>query len=248
METTELLLANLAAQAIAKAKEAAARAMTPGPQGERGEAGPQGLPGEQGPQGLQGERGLTGDTGPQGLQGAPGEVGPAGRDGVDGLPGLPGAAGPTGRDGRDGLPGEQGPQGIAGARGAEGAQGPKGEKGDKPDHEWVGSQLRFEKPDGTWGPLVELRGPKGARGTQGASGGGGGGGSVTTAPKTRLYDQVSNTTAYVGEAAPGTAEGAPGWQVRRVTFSPGGDVSAVEYAALGAFTSVWSDRAGLSYS
>ena len=65
-------------------------------------------------------------------------------------------------------------QQAQGEPGVPGAQGERGDTGPMPDHEWRGTQLRFEKPDGTWGDFVELRGPKGARGDRGASGGGGG--------------------------------------------------------------------------
>ncbi|MDP3106958.1 hypothetical protein [Hydrogenophaga sp.] len=78
--------------------------------------------------------------GPQGERGLPG-----GR-GATGEPGAPGA------DGAQGLQGEQGPP------------GPQGPKGDKPDHQWDGTALKFEKPDGTWGPAVDLKGAPGRRG------------------------------------------------------------------------------------
>lgn len=65
-------------------------------------------------------------------------------------------------------------QQAQGEPGVPGAQGERGDTGPMPAHEWRGTQLRFEKPDGTWGDFVELRGPKGARGDRGASGGGGG--------------------------------------------------------------------------
>lgn len=120
-----------ARRAIAQAKSASTRAMTPGPMG---------------PQGDKGERGDKGDTGARGPKGEPGK---------DGEPG------PAGKDGKDGQQGE---------RGERGEQGPKG---DTPAHEWIGTGLRFEKPDGTWGETVELRGPKGAKGSAGSSGGGG---------------------------------------------------------------------------
>ena len=63
---------------------------------------------------------------------------------------------------------------IAEAQGEQGPPGPQGPKGDKPDHEWKGAELRFEKPDGSWGPFVNLQGPRGGRG-----GSGGGGSSFT---------------------------------------------------------------------
>lgn len=54
----------------------------------------------------------------------------------------------------------------------------KGEDGRIPAHEWDGTRLRFENPDGTWGEWVDLRGRKGEKGDKGADGvsfvGGGG--------------------------------------------------------------------------
>jgi len=77
-----------------------------------------------------------------------------GRDGIDGV---------DGRNGRDGV-------GIMGPRGPQGEQGPpgeKGEKGDMPDHQVSNGEVRFEKPDGTWGKWIE------AAKTSTAGGGGG---------------------------------------------------------------------------
>jgi trimeric autotransporter adhesin len=37
-------------------------------------------------------------------------------------------------------------------------------RGDKPDHEWSSTSLRFEKPDGSWGSYVNLKGDKGDAG------------------------------------------------------------------------------------
>lgn len=67
------------------------------------------------------------------------------------------------------------------AQGADGKKGDKGDTGPMPGHEWQGTKLRFEKPDGGWGELVELRGPKGARGDRGP-GGQGSGGAAPVAP------------------------------------------------------------------
>jgi hypothetical protein len=44
-----------------------------------------------------------------------------------------------------------------------------GQKGDMPGHQWDGTRIRFEKPDGSWGEWVDLRGTA----TAGAGGGGG---------------------------------------------------------------------------
>jgi hypothetical protein len=46
-----------------------------------------------------------------------------------------------------------------------------GQKGDMPDHQWDGTRIRFEKPDGSWGEWVDLRGA--------GSAGSGGGGSLS---------------------------------------------------------------------
>lgn len=54
--------------------------------------------------------------------------------------------------------------------GQAGEQGEKGEKGDKPAHEWDGTKLRFENPDGSWGEYVDLEGPQGPKGEKGDPG------------------------------------------------------------------------------
>lgn len=56
--------------------------------------------------------------------------------------------------------------------GRDGEDGKDGERGPMPDHEWKGTSLRFQKPDGTWGKFVDLKGPPGARGLSGGGGGG----------------------------------------------------------------------------
>jgi hypothetical protein len=39
----------------------------------------------------------------------------------------------------------------------------KGEKGDPPEHEWLGTELRFRMPDGIWGSYTNLKGDTGAK-------------------------------------------------------------------------------------
>jgi len=39
--------------------------------------------------------------------------------------------------------------------------GPPGPKGDQPSHEWLGTELRFQNPDGTWGNYTDLLGQTG---------------------------------------------------------------------------------------
>lgn len=50
---------------------------------------------------------------------------------------------------------------IKGPKGDQGPQGEQGPKGDKPAHEWQGTSLRFENPDGSWGAYVNLKGQDG---------------------------------------------------------------------------------------
>jgi hypothetical protein len=56
---------------------------------------------------------------------------------------------------------------------------PRGEVGPMPKHEWDGTRLRFEKPDGSWGQWVDLRGVRGVNGETIIQQGGGGGGSLS---------------------------------------------------------------------
>lgn len=44
-----------------------------------------------------------------------------------------------------------------------GEQGPQGDTGPMPRHDWKGTALRFENPDGTWGERVDLKGEPGNR-------------------------------------------------------------------------------------
>ena len=67
------------------------------------------------------------------------------------------------------LKGEKGDKGDAGRDGRDGQKGDKGDKGDMPAHQWDGTRLRFERPDGTWGEWVELKGAMVAAAGIGAS-------------------------------------------------------------------------------
>lgn len=126
-----------------------------------------------GDKGEPGEKGKTGDTG---APGSPGQTGPMPDHQWDGTSlkvqkpdgswpevgvDLKGAKGDKGEPGKDGAPGEPGPAG--------GPKGDPGEKGDAPDHQWEGTALKFEKPDGTWGSAVDLKGEKGEPGLNGIS-------------------------------------------------------------------------------
>lgn len=114
------------------------------------------------------------------------QPGPQGERGIDGERGPIGADGPTGPRGADGATGPAGPRGPVGPKGDKGDKGEKGDKGDRgeigpaPEHEWSGSKLRFQKPDGKWGKYVDLKGPQGSGGggTIVVGAGDSGGGSV----------------------------------------------------------------------
>jgi len=78
------------------------------------------------------------------------------RDWLESLRGDKGERGSDGINGKDGQQGQRGPQGP---------QGPTGPAGPMPNHEWKGTELRFELPDGSWGQYVNLQGPAGKGGT-----------------------------------------------------------------------------------
>ncbi len=152
----------------------------PGEPGQDGKDGKDGVAGEQGKQGEQGSKGDQGERGPQG------DVGPQGPIGPEGPQGVPGNAG------RDGKVGARGPAGKPGADGEDGTQGPVGPM---PDHQWSGTQLRFEEPDGSWGKYVDLKGPQGQPGANG----GGGGGGITPVQKLQLQTLLDIFGGWIAE-------------------------------------------------
>jgi len=56
------------------------------------------------------------------------------------------------------------------SKGEPGLVGKQGITGSPPAHEWDGTKIRFKNPDGTWGPLVELKGKAGPGGLIGGLG------------------------------------------------------------------------------
>ena len=119
--------------------------------------------------------------------------------GQDGARGPVGAKGDPGIDGKAGDPGPRGPRGPKGDRGERGPKGDRGEQGEVgpvPEHEWEGTQIRFEQPGHRWGDWVDLRGPRGRAGS-------GGGGSVTT-PGGSIDGLTISGTAAVGETLTAT--------------------------------------------
>lgn len=56
---------------------------------------------------------------------------------------------------------------IVNAENWRGSIGAQGIQGDPPAHEWVGTSVRFQNPDGSWGALTDLQGAQGLQGIQG---------------------------------------------------------------------------------
>ena len=114
-----------------------------------------------------------------------GPQGPAGPQGLRGFDGLTGSQGEQGEQGQRGARGRVGKRGAVGPKGPEGPPGPQGPIGLPPRHQWQGSKLRFENPDGSYGRFVDLRGPQGRPGANGGiiSGGSSNGQGFPEAPQ-----------------------------------------------------------------
>jgi hypothetical protein len=122
--------------------------------------------------------------------------------------------------------------------------GEPGPRGPMPDHQWDGSKLRFEKPDGSWGPKVDLQGPKGKDGKGGSGGGAvyvdaGTSGAViddenVSAEKTWSSQQISAALSEVSQGAAGLsayevwlAEGHEGTEADFLASLRGQDAAAI---------------------
>jgi hypothetical protein len=95
--------------------------------------------------------------------------------------------------------------------------GPQGPKGDSPDHQWLGTRLRFRNSDGSWGKYADLKGKPGDRGLPGVPGtngragkgvpAGGTTGQVLTKASNNSYDTIWTTVS--GGGGGGVATQAP---------------------------------------
>lgn len=74
------------------------------------------------------------------------------------------------------------------------------------------------------------------------------GGSGSTGEITAFdYDGAGNLV-YEGRAAPGTAKGSTGWQIRRFVYT-GTSLTDTQYAnGSTSFSNIWNNRAALPYS
>lgn len=64
---------------------------------------------------------------------------------------------------------------------------------------------------------------------------------------TKLIDDTVSGIMYLGEAVPNSLESAPAWRIKKIIFDAAGNVDAVRFAAGGAFTQIWNNRASLVY-
>jgi hypothetical protein len=134
--------------------------------------GDKGDDGIEGPRGFQGQKGDKGDTGDKGDKGdAPAHQwndkylsfqNPNGSYGL--AMNLEGPEGPRGLQGERGFKGDKGDQGDKGIQGERGIQGIQGEI---PSHNWIGTALQWDNPDGSNGLAVELKGERGFKGDAG---------------------------------------------------------------------------------
>ncbi|MBN49973.1 MAG: hypothetical protein CMN85_10560 [Spongiibacteraceae bacterium] len=114
--------------------------------------------------GSDGQDGKQGERGPKGIDGKDGLDGKNGKDGRDGINGKRGDKGPRGekgergKDGKHGRNGVDGKDGADGQPGANGRDGVDGKDGEAPKHQWRGTRLQFQNPDGSWGKSVDLAG------------------------------------------------------------------------------------------
>jgi len=130
-KATEPLVAQIALM-TARLAEVDARAMVPGPQGDRGTDGTDGKDGDKGSDGTNGRDGDDGPDGANGERGADGTNGTDGKDGergADGIAGTDGKDGTDGATGKDGTDGDRGLDGKDGERGADGTHGADGQNG-----------------------------------------------------------------------------------------------------------------------
>lgn len=162
---------------------------------------------------MKGEKGDDGKSiiGPPGPPGGMGPMPIAGKDYPIPKNGEHGYTPRKNIDYFDGLDGES----------IEGPPGPQGPMGPKPKHEWNGSQLRFENPDGSWGKFADLMGPQGGGSFGGWFGGGGGGSSLAVRNNGTLVSTAAQTLNFTGSGVSITRVG----ESLNVAISGGGSVA-----------------------
>ena len=63
-----------------------------------------------------------------------------------------------------------------------------------------------------------------------------------------LDDVTTSNVSYIGKAAPGTATSAAKWQIAKLNVAGTPVTLDLKFAAEGAFTQIWDNRASLTYA
>ena len=109
---------------------------------------------------------LRGKTG-GGLKGDKGE---SGKTPVKGKDYFDGKNGKTPKKGVDYFDGKDGKDGYTPVKGKDYFDGAQGAQGSPPAHQWEGTKIRFQRPDGSWGKWIDLKGAPGTDGDPGLPG------------------------------------------------------------------------------
>lgn len=73
--------------------------------------------------------------------------------------------------------------------------------------------------------------------------------STVASAITEIEPDGAGNPIYLGKAPIGSATSSPVWQIRQLTFNGGGYLTRIRFANGSlAYTSVWDDRASLTYS
>lgn len=242
--------------------------------GPQGEQGLQGLQGERGENGKQGPHGVQGETGAQGERGPSGRDGARGAKGIDGEPGPQGDTGGIGPQGEPGPQGDKGEKGDTGPAPAHEWQG-TALRFKKPDGKW-GKAVDLKGEKGSNGGIIVRAGGSSSGGSMadllpGNPNLAPTGIAIVQAGQwvnlpweafiqtiagavdmgvelSRRSDFVGETIIYRGEAAPGTAESAAVWRIKRIEFAPDGDVTETWAGGNANFDKAWVDRTTLGYA
>lgn len=71
--------------------------------------------------------------------------------------------------------------------------------------------------------------------------------SLKLAPLQVLQDEATDPIFYLGLAVAGALTSDALWKIKRITYTPGVLIPAIEYADSGAFDQVWNNRTSLLY-
>lgn len=155
------------------------------------------------------------------------QEGPPGKDGKDGRDGV------NGRDGRDGKDGKDGKDGLDGKDGISVVDATLD----------FDNSLTLKLSDGSIIDAGSI--------TLNTIQGDGGQTYIKTSATPDVYavqyDEVSSTTAYRGEAMPGTSASSSGWRIQKIVITNGEDVAITWAEGEVAFNKLWSNRLTYTY-